>query len=230
MKATIIAATLTAVVVPASLAQAQGYAVRENSYNYRAPVVYRHSSTYEEGVLRGAADYIRGVGDYNYQSSLAAINYEEARRRYMQNRVQYVKDYFERRRINREAREYERGPRLTAEQLKAIARQARPQPLAAHQFDPATKSVLWPAALQGEEFAAARNAVDAAIKKWRGANAGAGGVVHRTVKAAVAEMRGTLKTKIRSMGPAEYMAAKKFLRSLEYDASQIPSVSGIVSR
>ena len=74
---TIIAAAITiasfATATNTALAQ---YAIRNT--NNGTPVIYRHASTYEEGVFRGWADLARGVGDYNYNTSLALINQQHA--------------------------------------------------------------------------------------------------------------------------------------------------------
>ena len=78
---------------------------------------YRHASTYEEGVQRGFADIVRSAGAKNLMDSEAAINWEQARRAYFDNRVYGTQKYFELRARNRQARAEERGPRPTMQDL-----------------------------------------------------------------------------------------------------------------
>ena len=72
--------------------------------HYGIPVVQHHASTFEEGVQRGYADVVRAMGDYNYNTSLAAINAQQAYSYALENRKQAVQDYFELREMNRQAR------------------------------------------------------------------------------------------------------------------------------
>lgn len=59
-----------------------GYGVPGNHYGFGAPVAgqIHHSSTYEEGVMRGTAAIIQAQGQYNLLSSLAMLNMAQYQR------------------------------------------------------------------------------------------------------------------------------------------------------
>ena len=71
-----------------------------------------HASTAEEGIQRGYADVVRSQGMANLLNSQAATQYEEARKSYIENRMQATQTYFEMRRYNTEARKAERSTPL----------------------------------------------------------------------------------------------------------------------
>ena len=75
-----------------------------------------HSSTLEEGVQRGYADVVRSRGMANLMNSEAAINLQEADKKYLENRLTATQTYFEMRRYNQEARRAERSTPLSSEQ------------------------------------------------------------------------------------------------------------------
>ena len=75
-----------------ALAQTGSYATRQT--NNGTAVVYRHASTWEQGVLDGWANLVRARGDYAYNRSLAAINYQEAYRRALENSLHRTETYF----------------------------------------------------------------------------------------------------------------------------------------
>ena len=119
-----------------------------------------HSSTLAEGVQRGHADVVRSAGMANLMNSEAAGNYEDARSKYLDNRLKGTQTYFEMRRINKESRQAEKGPRPTSEQLFRLAKDATPKSLAATELDPVTGKINWPMILQDEAFAEYRKNLD----------------------------------------------------------------------
>ena len=94
-----------------------------------------HSSTLEEGVLRGLGDLTRSVGQANYLNSLASINQQEAVSRYIDNRQKYAETFFEMRQLNRAAREAERAQPLSTEQYVQLARAQAPNRLNEAEYD-----------------------------------------------------------------------------------------------
>ena len=64
----------------------------------------------------------RGIGEFNYLTSLALINGEEARSRYIDNKLKATNAYFQQRSINRQAREAEAGPRPSSQDVARYAK------------------------------------------------------------------------------------------------------------
>jgi hypothetical protein len=162
-------------------------------------------------MLRGGGDIMRAAGEMNYNNSLAAIYGQEAYSRYLDNRLKVASTYFDLRELNREARAEERGQRATPEDLKEYAKVRAPDRLAAHQLDPTTRRLLWPVSLEGANFAADRAEIDRLIEARRSS------AENREVQTLAASMKEKLITQVRLMKPDEYLAAKRFLTSLEYE-------------
>jgi hypothetical protein len=224
MKTNIIAVVATLVVAisfAGNAANAQesarygGPAIRQGDNG--TPVIYDHASTLEEGVLRGGADLLRGIGDMNYANSLAMINGQEARARAIENSKAYVQAWHDVRAINREARAANQDTRTSASDLARFARSRSPRGLNAMEFDTTTGKLVWPVALQSKEFAGDRATIDSLVA--------AHGVEVREVKMLAGDMDKLLKDYVLSMPVSEYVAAKKFLSGLQADASYGPSVA-----
>ncbi len=192
-------------------------------------LIQRHASTFEEGVLRGWADLWRAAGSFNYDSSLAAINQQEAYSRHLENKQKYAETYFNMRNLNREYRDAARRPRPTMSELKQYARDAAPERLSAYELQPETGQVAWPAALQGPQYAEQRSAIESAFAQRSVLNSGIGSSSQQVVTSQSASMQAQLKSELHEMPPMEYVAAKKFLTSLSYEAQQPLQLDGLAS-
>lgn len=187
-----------------------------------------HASTLEEGVLRGTGALLRDAGEGNYYNSQAAINYQQARSAALDNALKGVETYFAARKQNAEARAAERGPRLTQQELTELAKKQAPARLSAYQYEPALGKVYWPTALTTAEFAQERVAINLAIAERNGTNSGQGTDNQRQIHLNVQRMQETLKSQVAVMDPADYLAAKKFLTSLDFEGRQVLVSNGLV--
>src|SRR4051812_30944180 len=118
-----------------------------------------HSSTFEEGVQRGYASVITARGQANALNGQAAISFQEARTRAIQNDELATTTYFRTRHINQEARNADRPARLSTDRYVAMAKSAAPERLTAQAYDTTFARLSWPSALAGEEFATNRDAM-----------------------------------------------------------------------
>lgn len=163
--------------------------------------------------LQGLGSAISAAGDYNLATSAAAVNLTEAQRRAIQNRQEWTETYFAMRATNRAAREAERVPRPTMEQLARIAARGAPTPLSPSEYDQITGTISWPKLLQIPVFAGERAAVEEAFSQ----HASAGGMSFSNqmeVRAAADSMMDELQARIREVPPSDYIASRKFLESL----------------
>jgi hypothetical protein len=234
MKATFSPASfVTVLLAMAGAASAQSYAT--SSLGYAGSGYYPggygygyHSSTFEEGLLRGYGELALAQGQANYFHSLAAINRQEAYARYVQNRERATETYFKMRQINHAAREAEAPQRLSREQYTALAKKAAPSSLSERQYDRTFGRLSWPAALTGAEFAAEREALDRAFGSRSPGEAGASPEFNGEVRQLTSVLEGKLKGHISEISSGQYMAAKKFLVSLTYESQQ-PLVSAALA-
>jgi hypothetical protein len=188
-----------------------------------------HSSTYEEGVLRGWGALARARGEANYWNSVAAVNRQEALARYIQNREQATETYFRMRQINQAARQAERPQRLSPEQYVMLAKKQAPDNLSEVQYDRTLGRLSWPAVFQTEEFAAEREELNRAFLVRSPSDTGAGSAFHSHVRQLTSAMHDRLTAKIHQLSPAEFIAAKKFVDGLGYEAQQPLVVRALAS-
>jgi hypothetical protein len=183
----------------------------------------RGSSTAAGSAMRGMANVISARGDANLADSAAAMNLTQAQSKEIQNRQQATNTYFQMRAENRAARKAERGPQLTRQQIVKIAHDADPAALSSSQFNPVTGKLIWPDALQGDEFRSQRAQVDQLISKW----ASHGGLSHTdktSLRKTIQAMYGKLKAQIREATPElttpEYIDGRKFLTGVLYPVTK----------
>jgi hypothetical protein len=176
-----------------------------------------HASTYEEGVQRGMADVIRSAGAANLMNSEAANNYEEARSKYINNRLSWTNTYFEMKRVNKEYRDANRAPRPTSEQLFRLAKESAPKKMNAAELDPVTGKIDWPLILQDESFDTYRNKIDE-LATQRAANDGQLTLAQiQEAEHTLKDMQVMLKRQINDMPPQTFSSANAFLTRLLHE-------------
>lgn len=181
-----------------------------------------HASTAAEGALNGMSNLLSAAGSANLSNSMAAINYEAARSADLDNRLKATDTYFQIRAKNRAYREAEAGPRATSQELFRWAKEEAPSRLTSMQLDPVSGGIAWPLLLTSPEFEANRMKLDQIYIARANYH---GGISQQTYQAAlqlIAGMQATLKAGVTKYVPQQYVAAKKFLDSLQYEL-QLPA-------
>jgi hypothetical protein len=171
------------------------------------------SSTYEEGVQRGFADVVRSAGAANLMNSEAAKNYEDARKKYIENRLQATETYFEMRRANQESRAALRPRPLSTEQYVRLARQQAPERLSVSQLDPLSGTIGWPRVLMADRYKEDRELLQTLFKER------ARGVAHNyeEIREACDALLAKLKADTAKIGANDFIRAKNFVDSLSYE-------------
>jgi len=188
-----------------------------------------HSSTAAEGAFRGLADFTRSIGEADYMSSLAGINRQETLSRAIDNKKKAVETYFEIKQINRAAREAARPQPLTYTQYAKLAKQEAPQRLNDFDYNRVVGRLNWPAVLATDDFAAERAALNQAFVGRTAQDVGVSTLFNREVSELTAAMQEKLRGQLETMSPMEYIAAKKFLASVAFEAQQPLVVQGLAS-
>ncbi len=180
-----------------------------------------HSSTFEEGYLRGSAAVIQSVGQTNYLNSLAAVNRQEAVRRAIDNHNLYVRKYFENQEMNRQYREKYASVAPTKEEWARVTEAALPDRLTPEQYDQATGRLVWPHILRTDEYKAFRDRIDELFANRTPDNSGNGSLSQRELASLIGGMKLLLLENIDTVSSSQYASAKWFLLSLDYEA-QLP--------
>lgn len=167
--------------------------------------------------LYGMGAFARSVGDYNYNTARAARELEEARTRAIMNHKLAVETWFDLKRQNKQFRASKLEP-LSASQLSVTLESQRPVRLTDSQYSAVTGKLSWPVALLGGAFESQRVTLDRAFGSRTSRDGGSESAFYARVHRATEVMLTTLRDRIELFSPNEYMAAKKFLLALRYEA------------
>ncbi len=177
------------------------------------------ASTAYGSYARGWADVVRSYGQYHLLNSLAARNFTKARSEQIENRYKYARTYFEMREMNRAYRAQLRGPRATEEELIRYAAAGAPDRLGPEELDPYTGEIQWPTLLRISEFDKQRQLIDQIFAN-RVLNSGRiSADDYLILENSIEQMKALLKERIETVDPNEYVEAKSFLDSLDYEAT-----------
>jgi hypothetical protein len=201
-----------------SMAWGQAIVTPINNWSYQ-----NHASTAAEGFLNGEARVIQAVGQTNYLNSVAAVNYQEAQSKWIDNRKKFVTTYYENKVYSKEMRDrYAKKP-PTKEVWDKITANSLPDPLTTHEYDRVSGRITWPHILRTNEYDAFRNRIDQLMVKRTADNDGDGSPFQREIASLVDAMKMLLKTNINTVTDSQYADAKAFLRSLDYEVKVIRS-------
>ena len=187
------------------------YVPNGNYYGYRA-------ATAGESHARGLAAGAYALGQYNRLTAEGRLVHTYAYRQEIENHELAVQTYFAMRQANREARAAERGPRATPADLARFAAQGKPSRLSPSDLDN-KGSISWPLLLQADEFEAFRAELENAFTQ-RAADGGIGLDDHVKVSRTAEVMLDVLKAYVDGVDPMDYIAARRFIESLAWEARQ----------
>jgi len=197
-----------------------GFADYNRSFGYNALANAEALAT----VIRARADFNRSIGynlmaqgRYNLDTSMARINNSVAQRNEIDNWRFHAYSFFELRNMNRAARRALEGPRPSMEDMIRYARMDVPTRLSPSHLDAPTGQLNWPLVLQAEQFGHYRGQIQEVFARHAASGAIGAADYFRTLQA-ISLLEGALKQHIRQLPPADYMAARTFLESLQYEA------------
>lgn len=181
-----------------------------------------HSSTLAEGTLRGAGALARDVGAANLDHSLAALNYQEAYRRSLENALKYAETYYARRDLWFDYREANRRQPLTMEGYQRLAEAKGASRLPTERFDPETGKIRWPDLLMADVLQPYRERIEQILQARSITDVGYGSRTNEQVRLLVDEMREILDRNRRELPTHLYVNATRFLDSVEFESRFAP--------
>lgn len=188
-----------------------------------------HASTAAEGMLNGQARVIDAIGQANYLNSVAAVNYQEARSKWIDNNKKWISTYYANKIYNKEMRDrYAKKP-PTREQWDRITLASLPDPLTQQQYDRETGRIVWPHVLRTAEYDAFRKRIDELVSNRTADNDGDGSPFQREVATLLNGMVMLLQTNIHTLTQTQYADARAFLKSLDYEVKKVRAVSTAVA-
>lgn len=236
----LLAAGAAAIGLVASSAQAQVATVGAGCTFPSNPVVapfypYYGGGTVAGGTAAGSINFGTGVGigaaasglgDYNLKTGMGLQYREAARKQYIENTVQAVEAFYDRRRVHGSYALETRTPPLSPEDAARIARE-RSAELNDDQVNPLTGRVAWPTPLMDEQFDADRKQVETLLATRGPLGGDSGRSNAREIRQATSEMMAKLKAATFGQDEPtftsyEYIEAKQFLDGMRREAANMP--------
>jgi len=194
--------------------------VRPSGSYYDYPWGYDHASTLSEGYGRGLGAVIRAQGEYNLNTSAALLNLTQARQQEIENQKHWTQTYFEIRDINRQAFEADiKHRRGNPEDWIRYAQAGKPKRLSPGELDIVTGEIRWPLLLTAQQYRPQRVELERAFSD-RAYHGVMGADAFLKVLQLTDDLLANLKSRVRDLPSEQYVAAKRFLESLAYEASQ----------
>ena len=175
-----------------------------------------YASNPVEGARYGLADVIRASGEAAESTTRAMGNYEDARSKYIDNKMKWTETYWQRKRLGESERrkDYD-AKRKSRDAYLAKKGSGYPPRLTTSELDPSTGKIYWPQALLDDAYSEYREQLDEIFVL--GAHTGSlsqhGQQIHELSRA----MQDELKKHIRSLQANDYIHARKFLESLAFE-------------
>ena len=176
------------------------------------PGYYAAGYSSVEGYQRGLADVLRSRGQAAESYSRAAINREEARGKYLDNKLKWTQVYWERKRLGEAERAKDNAAdRDRRDRWQQATRDRSPEVLPPSVYHPGSGIIEWPEPLQSAEYAELRRAIEEELELRASTGTTANSPkIHSLAR----EMQEILKTHIRDLSANEYIASRKFLDRL----------------
>jgi len=171
---------------------------------------YRRYYGYRGSYANSMANLIRAQAQ-------ASLTYEQARGKYIENKQKWTENYYKMKeeRQTALARQQERE-KHSPDSLTAAAKSDVPATLGADALDPVTGHITWPDILKGPEFATQRIKLDEMFELRAKTSNGTSNVYQ--IHVTTLEMTTKLRNRIDEIPAKHYIAARKFLDSLDYTA------------
>jgi hypothetical protein len=199
-------------------ANAMGQTQPARPVNIDVLVEPHHSSTVREGELRGYGAAARGEAKLIEAIGGALVDRETAREQFIMNRRLAFQVYYERKAAYEQWHKQKYASGLPAIAQQEWQRRQLPARLTLAELT-AEGQIAWPELLTTEEYGQPRETLAKLLReRATGASREQAAAVRKAIVDETARLQANLKTKIDRYTPADYLAARRFIESLRYEA------------
>jgi hypothetical protein len=186
--------------------------------SYNPWVRYPHYYNPYAGVLHGKANVMRAQGDRAKKLAEARMTHEHADRVEMENKVIRVQKYLEKKANGQQSRDaYHARKRAARDRYLALKREKQQAAAIPERFrNPMTGEIEWPETLQGSEFSKLRQELEQLFEQR--AKTGQTAALKNQIKYTTENLTERLQGNIRELTANDYMAARRFVNTLEREA------------
>jgi hypothetical protein len=173
--------------------------------------------TVASNYMNGMSNVIRSEGEYNLLTSAAGVNNEESRSRYLDNKKKWWENYLQmsEQRSAIDAQRYA-ASRHSTEALNVAAKSELPKALGPDMLDPVTGRITWPEILQDKQYDDQRKEIEQLFELRAKTSHSTG--TGQKIRATTGRMSDMLRRQIKDIPANDYIAARKFLDSLDFAA------------
>ena len=179
----------------------------------------------QANLVNAASNSVTAQGQYNYNAAAAAVNEEAARAAALDNSSRGLREWYTRKQVNAEY-VAAKNPTPSPGLLNRLAELKRPDRLTQGQYSRQTRKLNWPVILTDPVFDEERIALDEAFAQRGAFDAGTDSQFYRTTNQLCKKMREKMVDAIEQMSSTDSISARKFLRSLEWEARILPGDLG----
>jgi hypothetical protein len=169
-------------------------------------------------ILTARAGWITAVANANSTDAKTLQTLQQLRSLVLDNNLKAAKTFYDKRKLCEDYRKLNPCKRPTQESMGRYSQASVPKRPVQFELASAPGRIYWPDVLLNEEFTDGRIQVESLFAQRKTVASGPGNSVSGEVQTAAAQMREQLQSKIRQMSPEEYLAARRFLESLAYEA------------
>ena len=180
-------------------------------------------------MINARAAWITAVANANATNAKTEQTLEQVRTLKLDNALKVATTFYEKRKLHDTYQGLNTRKRPTNEDLIRYSKMSLPQRPADCQFEPVKGKIYWPEVLQQEKFYEFRLQLDYLFAERADAVGTAASDIHGQVQEVASQMRGQLRSKIREMDPTEYLAARKFIDSLAFEARFRARIEGVAT-
>jgi hypothetical protein len=171
----------------------------------------------------GIADIIRSEGVYNALTAQGMVDFEVARGKYIDNARNWMEFRIARKRAIAAERAKDLEEQIASRDRYLEFRQSNPDTpprLGQNELDTTTGEIKWPLALKRDCFVLLRREMEGLFTS--NVKYGSTSENSQSVRLKTREIQAELRRHIKDMSTEEYIQARKFLRSLEFEG-RIPA-------
>ena len=183
----------------------------------------------EAKLIAARAAWITAVSEANATNAKTLQTLEQVRGLRLDNALKTATTFYEKRKLHDGYQGLSTYERPTKEDLYRYSKASLPQRPANYQLEPVKGKIFWPEVFQQEEFYVLRSQLDCLFAQRTAVNDTPGGNVSGQVQEVTAQMHEQLRGKVRQMSPTEYLAARKFVDSLAFEARFPARIEGVAA-
>lgn len=181
-------------------------------------------------ILNAKSAWITATANANATNAKTLVTLQEVRSAVLDNNLKVTKTFYDKRALHAGYQGLNVKKRPTQEDVIRYSKISAPKRPTNFQLTAMQGTIHWPETLLDEDFFHCRARLDSLFAQRSATSPATSGNISRQIQTTVTQMRGQLRAKIRDMSPTEYLAARRFVDSLAYEAGFNRRIDGLASK